>query len=505
MVEAWSVHGENDVVFEEPVYFDATPEGSVIFDWDVTAPGDSSGGCAASSSTPFCTQGSFFASTAQNGATEECEHGGGSKKTRPPKLVREVRDLQESFRQLSREVLSKAESADMRAALDQKASQWELDEALHLKANAQDLQLLGESVGDKVGSAMLEDVLQQKVSQSTLQDALNGKVSQEHFQHLRHRVKNKLDSDFGVLMKEGLDQKASHSDLHQLWYNVEGKADRSSVQSALSQKVSWSAVKSRMVSCGVLWVLTVCICAVVLGSMFYLLLRQQQELRQLSSLNAQLSGTIDQINIHHLQLNHSFAELAAVKQIMMQSVSPMQIDAAGSSGSKFDIHGGALVHNQVFRSATVHEDTYTVELVPPFSNAWVIVDASLGAAGIVCSGKADAILRTEHKIFSFYAPPGIEDTTPAPAIEHKSLPQVAGADSDDLMWNGAEGTLATVAATTTTTTTPKACMIMTTSLQERQGGSIVVLINFKRDPDSLLGFNNSHIYNVSGKVQWFPQ
>merc|ERR1719174_3546757 len=74
-----------------------------------------------------------------------------------------------------------------------------------------------------------------------------------------------------------------------------------------------------------------------------------------------------------------------------------------------DISSKALVHHQVFKSGKVHDDTYTVELVPPFANAWLIVDASLGAAGTICSGKADAILRAEHKIFSFYEPPAIQD------------------------------------------------------------------------------------------------
>merc|ERR1712048_1452046 len=85
-----------------------------------------------------------------------------------------------------------------------------------------------------------------------------------------------------------------------------------------------------------------------------------------------------------------------------------QIEALSNSeedfGWELDTRGNALAHKQVFTSSRVHDDTYTVELVPPFRNAWLIVDASLSTPGSLCSGKADAILRAEHKIFSFYAP-----------------------------------------------------------------------------------------------------
>ena len=66
------------------------------------------------------------------------------------------------------------------------------------------------------------------------------------------------------------------------------------------------------------------------------------------------------------------------------------------------------------------DDTYTVELVPPFNNAWLTIDASLGGTDSVCSGKADVILRSEHKIFAFYEPPAIE------AITTLSLPPSRG-------------------------------------------------------------------------------
>jgi len=234
-----------------------------------------------------------------------------------------------------------------------------------------------------------------------------------------------------------------------------------------------------------------------------LLLQQQRQLQQLTSLNNELINSVDQLAHQQHWINNTFEDFAAAKQIMKHLRAPdlqplNHIDAIFGDGFQRDINGKVLVHNQVFKSGKVHDDTYTVELVPPFANAWLIVDASLGAAGTVCFGKADAILRAEHKIFSFYEPPAIEDISATTTIAGGSnRNNAAVAPEDDY------GAVASM--TTTTTTTPKTCMIMTTALREQQGGSIVVLINFKRDPQNLNGVNNSTIYDVSGQIQWFPQ
>jgi len=254
-----------------------------------------------------------------------------------------------------------------------------------------------------------------------------------------------------------------------------------------------------------LWLLTVTICTTVFAFLFYLMLQQQQKLQE-------LTGTIHRLDVHHhRQLNHTFEQFAAVKHVIKQLAAPgalasryiEDLGKAGDSenGLQLDTHGKVLAHNQVFTSNKVHEDTYTIELVPPFRNAWLIVDASLGTSGIVCSGKADAILRAEHKIFSFYAPPVVEKELEGivPAAARTAL-----AASDEPPGEVA-ASLAAAVMKTTTTTTPKACMIMTTALKEHQSGSVIVLINFKRDPESLNGANSSHIHNVSGKIQWFPQ
>jgi hypothetical protein len=478
---------------EEPIYFDATPEGSVICDWDLPPHGH------ATSSMPSCNEGFFLAGRAQNESSEEHTNGPGSKKTRPPKLVREVRELQDSVRQLSLEVQSKADAADcaiVHVALDQKATQQDLDAALHQKVSQQDLdailqhtvsqhdfELLSEGLRSKVENAVLEEALQQKVSQNVFQEALSCKASHEHFEQLRNRVRKKLDSTLDSVQHDP-DQKANDIDFQRLCFNVEGKADRTSVQAALAHKVSWDAMTWRMLSCGALWALTVTACLAMIAFLFYLLLRQQQELHQLASLNKELISNFDRLQLQQHWLHDTIEEHQRGLE----------------SGLQHDISGKALVHHQVFKSGKLHDDTYTVELVPPFANAWLIVDAYMGTAGTVCSGKADAILRAEHKIFSFYEPPAIQDSS----LEGPSAAIVPAEE------NG--GVVASTSTTTTTTSIPdedcriakktQPCMIMTTSLKEQQGGSIVVLINFKRDPDSLNGFNSS-IYDVSGKIQWF--
>jgi len=241
---------------EESTYFDATPEGSVIFDWDVTA----SGPATSSSSMPSCNQGS---SAAPKDGSEEHTSGPGNKKARPPKLVREVRDLQDSIKLLSREVGSKADHAIVNVALDQKAAQQDLDDLLQQKVSQQDLdvvlqqkvsqkdfQLLSDGMRNKLEAAALDEALQQKVSQHVFQEALGGKASHEHLEQLRHRVRKRLDSKMDAV-QHGLDQKANHVELQKLCFNVEGKADRASVQAALAQKVSWDAVTWQMVSCGI--------------------------------------------------------------------------------------------------------------------------------------------------------------------------------------------------------------------------------------------------------------
>merc|ERR1719253_2587190 len=154
-----------------------------------------------------------------------------------------------------------------------------------------------------------------------------------------------------------------------------------------------------MVSCGVLWGLTVIVASLAFGCLFFALLRQQKQLQQLSSLNEELSGTINRINVDQHQLNDTFREFATIKTIIKQLGAPetlpsKYIGAIASNSLEVDIQGKIKAHNQVFTSSKVHDDTYSVDLVPPFNNAWVIVDASLGDAGIVCSGKADVILRS---------------------------------------------------------------------------------------------------------------
>jgi len=355
---------------------------------------------------------------------------------------------------------------------------------------------------NKLEATALDEALQQKVSQDVLQEALSGKASHEHLEQLRHRVKKRLDSTLGAV-QQGLDQKASHIELQKLCFNVQGKADRTSVQAALAQKVSWDAVTWRMVSCGALWALTVTVCATMIGFLFYLLVRQQQQLQQLTSLNNELISNVDRLQLQQHWINDTFEEFAAaahiIKQLQAPEMPPLnRIGAILSDGLQRDLNGKVLAHNQVFKSGKVYNDTYTVELVPPFANAWLIVDASLGAAGTVCFGKADAILRAEHKIFSFYEPPAIQDGTATATVAGSSNTGVSPEDDD-------HGAVAPTTTTTTTTTTSKTCMIMTTALKEQQGGSIVVLINFKRDPENLDGVNNSSIYDVSGQIQWFPQ
>jgi len=463
-----------DMRADEPMYFDATPEGSVIFDWDF-APLEGSVP-ASSSSLPTCDRAQIPSGAFAYRTAEECETGPGGKKTRPPKLVREVRELQESFRRLSREVQGKADDDMTQIALDQKSSQ-------------QDVLSLSESLG----SMSLE--LQGKVCQETFEEALNEKVSQKHFQQLRQRVKTKLDAEFGVAVQGNLDQKADEADLQRLCFNVEGKADRASVQAALSQKVSWNAMSQRFICCGVAWGIIAGMCAVAFAILLYLFVQQQQKLQQLSSLNEDLSNTINRLDMHHRQLSHTFEHFASGMPIAKQLASPQVLSSAS------DIHGMVAARSQAFTPGKVRKlnDTYTVELVPPFSNAWVVVDASMGAPGSVCSGQADAILRAEHKIFSFYAPPAIKD-------DNAVSPLDALAESEKVISSDDEPIHVTAMTTTTTTFAPKApCMIMTTSLKEQAGGSIIVLISFKRDPESLTGTNSSGMYNVSGNVQWFPQ
>jgi len=157
----------------------------------------------------------------------------------------------------------------------------------------------------------------------------------------------------------------------------------------------------------------------------------------------------------------------------------------------------------VFTSKASHDDGFVVELVPPVSNAWVIVDASMDAAGSICSGKADAILRTEQRLFSFYAPPEIESS---PEIANTVKESPALTEPTKHAPDGVQPPMSAglVMATTTTTTTKAPCMIMTTSFKQ-QHGTTIVLINFKRDPESWVAANKTGVLNVSGKIQWFPQ
>merc|ERR550537_1424297 len=130
---------------------------------------------------PFCIPDAYLAVTSQQRAAEEAERDGpGNRKSRPPKLVREVRDLQENLRHL-----------------------------IH-------------DVRDKVGMDRLEDALGHKVNREDFQEALDEKVSQDHFQQLRHRVKGKLDNSFGEMLRDTLEDKASQAELQQLRFNVDG-------------------------------------------------------------------------------------------------------------------------------------------------------------------------------------------------------------------------------------------------------------------------------------------
>jgi hypothetical protein len=365
---------------------------------------------------------------------------------------------------------------------------------------------------------MLEVALDDKVNREDFQEALDEKVSQDHFQQLRHRVKGKLDTSFGEMLRHTLEDKASQAELQQLRFNVDGKADRASVQAALARKVNWDCMTWRLTFCGAMWASTALLCALALMCLFNILLQQQEALQRLSMLNEELSDTIQRLDKDNHRLNDTLRSFGSVDHIVARldapktlTLSSRLIDALGNGNDaqgkslEVDAHGHVTAHSQVFTSSKVNEDTYTIELVPPFNNAWLIVDASLGAAGIVCSGKADAILRSEHKIFSFYAPPdtssneikGITD-----ADDSNTQLKLNDEESDGDLFTSEHAVLAT---TTTTTTTPAPCMIMSTSLKEQQGGSIIVLINFKRDPQSFDGNNGSSVFNVSGRIQWFQQ
>lgn len=498
--DAQVLQEESDVEVSEPMFFDATPEGSVIFDWDF--PPEHAG--VEYLPIPVHTEPASSSRVAQTGRGKDCENETGSKKTRPPKLVREVRDLQEYVKQLGEVVKSKADNASVQTVLDRETDQKDLQQVLEQKVNQQDFRLLSDSVGQAVTHATLDERLQHTVSNQAFQEAINEKVSKEHFRQLRHRVKNTVDVAFGAALQEGLEQKASCRDLERLRYNVDGKADRASVQAALAQKVSRNVLKCRMVSCGALWAFSATCFAIVFGLMFYSLLRQQQQIQQ-------LSGTVEQLIVHNHKLNGTFEQLTTVNHMIKQlsapeaSVSHLIDTSLGSTddGLQLDVDGKVLAHNQVFKSSKVQEDTHTVALVPPFKNAWLIVDASLRNHGVVCAGKADLILRIEQRIFSFYAPPAIEHTS-ATTTAAALAPNVAAAATESPQIAGVAPTVV-AATTTTTTTTPKACMIMTTALKEQHGGAVIVLLNFKRDPDSIHDVNSSRIFNISGKIQWFPQ
>jgi len=327
MVHADCFPNTHDASDAAPMYFDATPEGSVIFDWDVLPPAEA--GHATSSSLPDCDSGTPPQGIEQSDSVQS------SKKTRPPKLVREVRDLQDSLKLLASQVNDKADGKLMQIALDQKTNQEDLSSLLQDKATAYELQCLKQNLEEKVDTVQLEEVLHTRVSQMELRDAFDDKVSNERFLQLRHRVKNKLDASFGAMMQGELDQKASSSDFHRLAFNVDGKADRSSMQAALAQKVSWNSMTWRMTSCGVLWGATVGICVMLFAVFFRMLQQQQLKLQQLSNLNEELSSSLHRLDHQRLQLDDTFEQFAAVKSMVKQLSAP---------ASQFAVQGASLTY-----------------------------------------------------------------------------------------------------------------------------------------------------------------
>lgn len=437
--------GENDD--RNRYYFDATPEPSVC-DWEMPQLNDA----IFFMPTPQYVDGEHVATTV--------------KKSRPPKFVRELQTLQACL-------------TDTQRALE--ASNNAVYDALSQKADKIEVAAVSENLLEKVDSVIFEEELGKKASQRSLEDNLTCKADRKEFDELRY---------LGNALQDGLDL---------ISYNMSGKADRSSVQAALAQKVSHAEAASsfaektshdilsaRVRCCIALWGFFVMICILLFSVVIYVLLQQHYHIQELSHANHDLTHTVEELS---LQKQRSKDEW----------FSSLPLLAAGEDRPD----EMQYVSVSEFHSNQVHEDGYSIELKPPCKNAWVNVEASFRSGRTLCRGRVDVILRSDHNIFGLL--PETEETL---LTETKtSIDTLIDANEKDanVSCNAQGKTGAISVASTTTSTTSRPCMVITATMKLKHDGTIVPSLNVKQSGSLDAEANENHIYEVSGKIQWNRQ
>jgi hypothetical protein len=489
-------------ISEETITFNSTPmpstpEGSDIFEWETVhevgsgfqrqALDDAGNGLGGSSRL--------------RSAAEAC-----NKKARPPKLVREVRDLQEALRHLSHN------SEALQFVLDQKVGRTEfqgacqiMQLALDQKANLDDVKDaerqidlvdLRNAIKDKADNLVLEQVRDIATSCQLEQCALQQKV--HHEGELLHELSGCVaEKAIASEVRAALAEKASYQELHQVNLKMEQKANRSAVQEALKK---WWLVLG------------------ILSSLFLALTWQQLQIWKLSSQNN--------------MLNHSLDKIIESNTVLIQESSTHTNNGFGILGNTKLIenrdHANGL-DIQRFESGNIIDGTYTVELVPPYQNAWIALDATMhtsaGTGLTLCRGKADAILAVKEQVLGFHGS-GIEqwiedvpdDDNEVSLTQNTTVSENGGAA---IITNNADTSIVEEApnGTKVATTTggvrhqslqqkrmqSQPCMVVSLAFGKQWGGLTHVVLSFTRDTHGKLGMPDEQIKSVRGQIQWFRQ
>jgi hypothetical protein len=425
---------------DNSMLFDTTPEGSDIFEWEAV------------NDIPRDFIHFHVANDGGTGGPERQRQGPvleNGRKSRPPKLVREVRDLQESLRQLAHN------SNALQSALDQKVNQDEFQGACQL-----------------------------------VQLALDQKATPDDCQHMLRRADVPEFKASISDMRAALDEKAGKRDAHQICQKLEQKADSATVH------------------------------AIVCGESKSFSFRLQVVFGFLAAFAAAFAwqeSQIQQLRVQNRLLSNSLGELKDLQHVAIEGPTwqfnnslhgTHLLEETGESASRHDI--------QVFQSGQITDDIYTVELAPPYTNAWLVVDAtmhtSLGTAGLVCRGKADAILALNSKVFGFYGlGPEVEQWGEDDEHSDARTKQTAtGSSGISSTRNNANVTAMAgednrMATTTTTTKAAQPCMVISLALVERQGKLTNVILSFKRDTQAKTNVLGGHIRSIKGQIQWFQK
>jgi len=331
--------------------------------------------------------------------------------------------------------------------------------ALDQKANHEDFQ----------GACQLvQAALDQKVDLPDLHEAIQSKADKSVLDEVRDIVDEKA----------ALAEKASNGELLRVCRKVEQKADRSATLAAIEKW--WVAFG-------------------LLASFVAAIAWQQQQIQNLSHQNNLLSRSLDKVvNLHDMSIQKPpthFNSDHRIAQLLDNTVNNVTQEGT-----------------QLFQSGQIYDDTYTVELAPPFQNAWLQLDATMhtstGTSGLVmCRGKADAFLAVDAKVLGFYragVEQWMEDISPDQSgLSTASTPGISNGRVASVVTEGRDDDK--IVMTTTTTTASQPCMVVSLAFVEHHGRLTNVILSFKRDAHAKNGVGDGRIKSVRGKLQWFQQ